>query len=185
MWQTEDYKTRVIEGMKKVWREDPRLKRRQSEIAKELWRKGTFANRPCVPCPEEKKKRLAAASKRVWKDPGLRGKLLKGCQTKWRREAPKAERLLHAQLRKHHIPYQTQAILATLYVVDILLPKAAVVIECDEKSHTWGKFRKKDKKRDATLKNLGFTVIRIPTAKILTDPAAVFQKYLGGLALVE
>jgi very-short-patch-repair endonuclease len=57
------------------------------------------------------------------------------------------------------------------FVADFYCPAAELVIEIDGTSHD--ERQKVDGRRDAYMRSLGLTVIRIPAGEVLADPEAV------------
>ncbi len=61
------------------------------------------------------------------------------------------------------------------YVVDFFCREAALVVEVDGAAHNDPEHCSRDERRDAQLRERALTVIRIPAAEVMHDPAAVAE----------
>jgi len=67
------------------------------------------------------------------------------------------------------------------YLMDFYCDECKLVIELDGPIHGKGGQAKKDKKRDAYMKALGLTVLRIENGDFLSDPQASLREIVGEL----
>lgn len=77
------------------------------------------------------------------------------------------QRPLGVKFRNHH-PIGT-------LVVDFYCASQRLVIEVDGISHVMGDHPERDLRRDAWLRSEGFSIVRVPAADVLRDPAAVAE----------
>jgi very-short-patch-repair endonuclease len=64
------------------------------------------------------------------------------------------------------------------YVVDFFCREARLIVEVDGSAHE-GERVGRDERRDAFLKKLGFSILRVPAPEIIRDPAAVTEGVLA------
>ena len=85
--------------------------------------------------------------------------------------ASRLEKAIWAVLDVLHVSYQT-AVAFGPYVVDIYIPKRRLIIECDGAYwHSRAGAMEHDARRDAFMRNVGFTVLRLPELEIKSGRA--------------
>jgi very-short-patch-repair endonuclease len=89
-----------------------------------------------------------------------------------------AERLLHAVLKRLHIPFKAHFPLLQRYVADVFIPKYNLVLEADGWHHTTPQGIEHDRLRDELITQSGLTVIRFANVVIESDPVGTVWKVL-------
>lgn len=166
--RSEEVKLKISEGMAENWESvDPIEKERRSETAKQQWKDMSL---------EEKEFFRARATE------GLRQSAKDGSIL---------EKFLFENLREagYVLQYHCKHVVSgTTLHVDLLIPSLRTVIEIDGPSHTmpiWGqgtleKVQASDRKKNETLANHGYNIIRLQAlAKNLSE--AQKRKYLAAL----
>ena len=94
-----------------------------------------------------------------------------------RRNMTRGEVLLWERLRRRQlagIRFLRQRPIYS-FIVDFLAPDLRLVIEVDGSSHDGAPSWRRDSLRDAQLKKLGFSVIRVTEEEVCKDPDAVAE----------
>ncbi len=89
-----------------------------------------------------------------------------------------AERLLWSRIRRKQLKgyqFYRQKIIGN-YIVDFYCPKTRLIIELDGGQHYSEEGRKRDKKRDAYLKNIGLKVLRFSDREVFENLNGVLEK---------
>ncbi len=89
-----------------------------------------------------------------------------------------AERLLWSKIRRKQLKghqFYRQKIIGN-YIVDFYCPRAGLIIELDGGQHYKEEGMKKDKKRDAYLKNIGLKVLRFSDREVFENLPGVLEK---------
>ena len=95
-----------------------------------------------------------------------------------RKNMTEEERILWYQfLRKLSVPFYRQRTIGS-YIVDFYCPRAKLVIELDGSQHFSEEGLAYDAKRDAFLKGLGLTILRIPNNEIRRNLRGVADEIL-------
>ncbi|NIN01364.1 MAG: DUF559 domain-containing protein [candidate division Zixibacteria bacterium] len=100
-----------------------------------------------------------------------------------RKNMTDAERLLWSRLRRKQLKgyqFYRQKIIGN-YIVDFYCPKATLIIELDGSQHYEEEGMKRDKRRDAYLKNLGLKVLRFSDKDVFENLNGVLEKILEDL----
>jgi len=95
-----------------------------------------------------------------------------------RKNMTDAERLLWSRIRRKQLKghqFYRQKIIGS-YIVDFFCPKTKLIIELDGSQHYEEKVMKRDKRRDAYLKNLGLKVLRFSDRDVFKNLNGVLQK---------
>ena len=92
---------------------------------------------------------------------------------KLRKEMTPPEALLWQQLRQRPggLKFRRQHALEP-YVVDFFCAASRLVVEIDGWAHDTAKRAEQDDRRDEALRARGFSILRIPAAEVMRDPAA-------------
>lgn len=94
------------------------------------------------------------------------------------------ESLVYRELERRNVPFVRQQVIDGFWIVDVLVPGAKIVVECDgEYWHSKPEMIKRDHKKDAYLKSRGYRVFRFPEAAIHADVEACIERIVK--ALVE
>ena len=105
-------------------------------------------------------------------------KTLKGYARALRKNMTEVERLLWSKIRRKQLKgyqFYRQKIIGD-YIVDFYCPKTGLIIELDGGQHCEKEGRKRDKKRDAYLENIGFRVLRFSDREVFENLAGVLEK---------
>lgn len=94
------------------------------------------------------------------------------------------ERRLHDALKGARIGFRTQSLLLSLYLVDIELHQARIVIEADGATHTLPLQKTADAARDAALTAAGYRVFRFTGSEINADAAICVRQVIDACGLV-
>lgn len=89
-----------------------------------------------------------------------------------------AERLLWSRIRRKQLKgyqFYRQKIIDN-YIVDFYCPKTKLIIELDGGQHYEEQGLKRDKKRDAYLKNIGLKVLRFSDRDVFKNLNGVLQR---------
>jgi very-short-patch-repair endonuclease len=114
----------------------------------------------------ERRQRLSEQMKEQWRDISLSDKRLKGWLERVTRPS-KLERMVHVILDALSIAYVSQKQIGKVFV-DIFVPSANLIIECDgEYWHSRPGRKESDARREALLVARGYTVLRLPEADIV------------------
>ena len=100
-----------------------------------------------------------------------------------RKNMTDAERLLWSRIRRKQLKghqFYRQKIIGR-YIVDFFCPKSKLIIELDGSQHYQEKGMKRDKKRDAYLKNLELKVLRFSDRDVFLNLNGVLQKIFEDL----
>ncbi len=71
------------------------------------------------------------------------------------------------------------------YITDFMCKKLKLVIEVDGLTHQWDETISKDTKKDADLKNAGFTVLRFSDSEVLNNIQNVIRTIEGAIDTIE
>ncbi|KPL04344.1 MAG: hypothetical protein AMJ90_01215 [candidate division Zixibacteria bacterium SM23_73_2] len=89
-----------------------------------------------------------------------------------------AEKLLWSKIRRKQLKdcqFYRQKIIGN-YIVDFYCPKASLILEIDGSQHYQEEGIKRDKKRDAYLKNIGLKVLRFSDGEVFENLPVVVEK---------
>ena len=89
-----------------------------------------------------------------------------------------AEKLLWSKIRRKQLKdcqFYRQKIIGN-YIVDFYCPKASLILEIDGSQHYQEEGIKRDKKRDAYLKNIGLKVLRFSDREVFENLPVVVEK---------
>lgn len=93
-----------------------------------------------------------------------------------RQRATKAERILWRHLRGRQLRFKfRRQVPLQGYIVDFACFEKKVIVEVDGSQHAAAVHRQRDEQRDATLKGLGFTVLRFWNHEIYDSLDAVLN----------
>ena len=94
-----------------------------------------------------------------------------------RREMTKAEKLLWSRLRRNQLgTHFRKQVPFRYYVLDFASVTARLVVEVDGDSHYTKEGIKKDRERDAFLRERGFRVLRFSNFEVMTSTNAVVEQ---------
>ena len=99
-------------------------------------------------------------------------KAIKRFKKSMRRFPTMAERVFDQRLREYKERYRRQIIIG-FYIADFVIPNRMLVIEIDGESHD----PDYDRRRDAFLTEVGFTVVRIKNEDATTSSLDVIHNY--------
>ncbi|UCB52350.1 MAG: endonuclease domain-containing protein [Candidatus Zixiibacteriota bacterium] len=108
----------------------------------------------------------------------LYNKRLKGNARVLRRNMTDAERLLWSRIRRKQLKayqFYRQKIIGN-YIVDFYCPKTRLVIELDGSQHYGEEGMKRDKERDAYLKNVGLKILKFSDREVFENLNGVLEK---------
>jgi very-short-patch-repair endonuclease len=95
-----------------------------------------------------------------------------------RKNMTNAERLLWSRIRRKQLKayqFYRQKIIGN-YIVDFYCPKTKLVIELDGGQHYEDEGMKRDKKRDACIRNIGLKVLRFSDRDVFKNLNGVLQR---------
>ncbi len=116
-------------------------------------------NKNLQPFANKLRKSMTKAEACLWKY-ALRAKGMKGYQ--FRRERPVLN-----------------------YIADFMCMDLKLIIEVDGLTHEWEETIEKDKKKDADLKEAGFTVLRFADNEVLSQMNSVIEQIEDAIAEIE
>lgn len=93
------------------------------------------------------------------------------------------ERLLWSKIRRKQLKgyqFYRQRIIGN-YIVDFYCPKRKLIIELDGSQHYGEEGIKKDKRRDAYLKNIGLKILRFSDREVFENLNGVLERIYGDL----
>ncbi|MGB8657554.1 MAG: endonuclease domain-containing protein [Candidatus Zixiibacteriota bacterium] len=100
-----------------------------------------------------------------------------------RKNMTDAERLLWSKIRRKNLKghqFYRQKIIGN-YIVDFYCPKTKLIIELDGSQHYQEEGIKRDKIRDAYLKNLGLRILRFSDRDVLNNLNGVLERIFENL----
>jgi very-short-patch-repair endonuclease len=110
-------------------------------------------------------------------------KNLKDYSRTLRKNMTDAERLLWSRIRRKQLKdyqFYRQKIIGN-YIVDFYCPKTRLIIELDGGQHYEEEGMKRDKDRDAYLKNVGLKVLRISDRDVFKNLNGVLERIFENL----
>jgi very-short-patch-repair endonuclease len=124
----------------------------------------TPERRPC-----RKRRSLARGAVQIARARGLRQKETESEQVAWR---------LLRTLRFKGFTFRRQHAVG-LYIVDFCCPQRRLIVELDGSVHAQPSQTRREKRRDAQLKDTGYTVARFPNGMVLEAPELFVEKVLN------
>jgi very-short-patch-repair endonuclease len=100
-----------------------------------------------------------------------------------RKNMTNTERLLWSKIRRKQLKgyqFYRQRIIGN-YIVDFYCPKRKLIIELDGSQHYGEEGIKKDKRRDAYLKNIGLKILRFSDREVFENLNGVLERIYGDL----
>jgi very-short-patch-repair endonuclease len=100
-----------------------------------------------------------------------------------RKNMTETEKLLWSRIRRKQLKscqFYRQRIIGN-HIVGFYCPRAKLIIELDGSQHYEEGGLKKDKRRDAHLKNIGLKVLRFSDKEVFGNLAGVLEKIYGDL----
>ncbi len=113
----------------------------------------------------------------------LYNKQLKGHARVLRKNMTNAERLLWSKIRRKQLKgyqFYRQRIIGN-YIVDFYCPKTRLIIELDGGQHYREEGIRKDKKRDAYLKNMELKILRFSDREVFENLNGMLERIHGEL----
>lgn len=170
-YETTDMRYRIAEGnWGKVLSPETRRKMSDAQLARYQRTPPPFRGKRHTP---EALAKISRASRQNYKKEKTRALMLQGIQKRFLEKPAPQEIILQRALQAEGINFRPQVILGNCYVVDLLL-EGAVVVECDNQN--FDSQSPKTKKRDRTLRKLGFSVLHIPYVTINRDLSCAVAK---------
>ncbi len=100
-----------------------------------------------------------------------------------RKNMTNTERLLWSKIRRKQLKgyqFYRQRIIGN-YIVDFYCPKRKLIIELDGSQHYGEEGIKKDKRRDAYLKDIGLKILRFSDREVFENLNGVLERIYGDL----
>jgi len=100
-----------------------------------------------------------------------------------RKNSTDAERLLWSKIRRKQLKgyqFYRQKIIGN-YIIDFYCPKRRLIIELDGGQHYGEEGMRKDKKRDAYLKNMGLKILRFSDREVFGNLNGALERIYGDL----
>lgn len=119
--------------------------------------------------PRRKRRSLARGAVQIARARALRQKETESEETTWR---------LLRTFRFKGFKFRSQHAVG-LYIVDFCCPQRRLIVELDGSVHAQPSQTGRDTRRDAQLKNMGYTVARFPNGMVLEAPELFVEKVLN------